>query len=127
MGQDLRPLARMGRQNFIDRCVDNKSYQTQQHKELFALLDSPLSFGSWMGWDLRPLARMERQNFIDRCVDNKSYQYFPNILDDPEKVDFGEFALEAARFLTSPGLTNMWLPKDAHVFTGCANLRYVLP
>jgi len=31
---------------------------------------------------------MERQNFIDRWVDNKSYQYFPNILDDPEKVDF---------------------------------------
>jgi hypothetical protein len=89
-----------GAQNFIDRCIDNKSYQTEQHKKLFALLDSPLSFGSWMGWDLRPLARMERQNFIDRCVDNKSYQYFPNILDDPEKVDFrrvGEAVLKQVK------------------------------
>jgi hypothetical protein len=60
MGWDLRPLARMGRQNFIDRWVDNKSYQTRQQRELFALLDSPLSFGSWMDWNLGSLARMER-------------------------------------------------------------------
>jgi hypothetical protein len=39
MGWDLKALARMWLQNFIDRWDDNKSYQCAlpRHKELYAL------------------------------------------------------------------------------------------